>query len=447
MKTISTLLLTLSVLIAANTAKAATYTISANKNWSAVMPATCANCVINISSGITLTLDENITCQSCTVTGGNINMGSNSMNLQSASGTYTIAFTGVNLSDNGGSITLNEPLSMTNSTFTLNGTSSMTTSYQDDLINSKIKLYGSSTLQQTGAATVNINMSSGSVIQIGDGTTGSTAAYTVNGPTLNLYDTSTVTATANTNNFFDWGTFYTAPTAASTKTSHLSYNNANANLNLNCGGTNPHGCSNPNLYGPATLGATGTTAGAILLPVLLVDFTATLNIEKMIVLDWATTMESNSSHFNIERSQDGSVWNTIGTVQAAGNSSMTIDYSYTDENPAAGVNYYRLSMVDRDGRNAFSEVKIVRTTALVSDVSFYPNPARDYVNVSLAQSASTGAMIRLISQSGQVLQEKKVAGNGTTVTFPVQQYATGVYILSVAAADGSHESSKLVISH
>jgi Secretion system C-terminal sorting domain len=449
MKTISTLLLTLSILVAAGEAKAGTtYNINSNSNWSAVIPATCANCIINVASGATLTVDESVTCQSCTFSGGNITMAAYTMNLQSATGTYTVAFTGVNLSTTGGTITVNEPLSMTNSTFTLNGSSSMTTSFQDDLVNSKIKLFGSSTLQQTGAASVNINMSSGSVIQIGDGTTSSMASYIVNGPTLNIYDTSSVTAGANTNNFFDWNTYYTAVNAASAKTAHMSYNNSNANLNLNCGGVNPHACSNPNLYGPATLSASGTTAGAILLPVLLVDLTAVLNIDKMVVLNWETTMESNSSHFNIERSQDGSVWNTIGTVQAAGNSSRTIDYSFIDESPATGVNYYRLGMVDRDGRSAQSEVKIVRTTSLMNKVSFYPNPARDYVNVSLGQASAPNVTVRLISQSGQVLQEKKaVGGNGTTVTFPVQQYATGIYILSVAGADGSHESRALVISH
>jgi hypothetical protein len=448
MKTISTLLLTLSVLLIAGTSNANTYNISSNSNWSAAIPATCANCVINISSGVTLIVNESVTCQSCTISGGNMTMGAFTMNLQSASGTYTVAFTGVSFAVTGGTITVNEPLSMTNSTFTLNGSSTMTTSYQDDLVNSKIKLNGSSSLSQTGASSVNINLSSGSVIQVGDGSTGSTASYTVNGPTLNVYDTSTVASESNNNNFFDWNTYYTASNAASAKTGHTAYNNSNANLNPNCGGLYPHSCANPNLYGPATLSASGTTQGAILLPVLLVGFTLELNIDKMVVLNWQTAQESNSSHFDIQHSVNGSDWTTIGTVQAHGYSSTTIDYSFTDESPAAGVNYYRLSLVDRDGRYGYSEVKIVRTSTLVNNISFYPNPARDYVNVSLGQASATEITVRLINQSGQVLQEKKaVGGNGTTVTFPVQQYATGLYILSVASADGSHESSKLVISH
>jgi hypothetical protein len=451
MKTIFTLLILSSALVSNFEASANTYNVTSNSNWSTfTIPTTCTNCTINISTGVTLTVDKSVTCQNCTINGGNMTMGAFTMNIQFTGPTaITTFFSGVNFVVNSGTVTVNAPLSLTNSSFTFNGASSFTTSYQDDFVNSKIRLNGSSSMSTTGAATVDVNMSSGSVIQVGDGTTTSTASLTINGPTLNIYDTSKVTAAGNKNNFFDWSNYNTATNAASAKTSHASYNNANANLNPNCGGAFPNTCSNPNLYGPATLSSAGTGLGATLLPVLLVDFTAELNADKSIGLNWETTQESNSSHFDVERSQNGSDWTTIGTVQAQGNSATTTDYNFTDEMPAAGINYYRLSMVDRDGRYAYSDVKIIRTASLVNNISFYPNPARDYVNVSLGQaSAQTEVTIRLISQNGQVLMEKKAgSANGTTVTFPIQQYATGLYILSVSGADGSHESSKLLISH
>lgn len=451
MKTIFTLLILTSALAAANKAQAGTtYNITVNNNWSATIPSTCANCTVNISAGITLTVDESVTCQNCTISGGNMTMGAFTMNIQYTGPTaVTTFFSGVNFTINSGTVTVNAPLSVTNSNFTFNGASSFTTSYQDDFVNSKIRLNGSSSMTTTGAATVNVNMSSGSIIQVGDGTTTSTAILTISGPTLNLYDTSKVTVEGNKNNFYDWSNYNTAASAAGAKTSHASYNNANANLNPNCGGAYPNSCSNPNLYGPATLSSTGTNLGATLLPVILEGFTAELTNDKMVGLSWETAQESNSSHFDVERSQNGSDWTTIGTVQAQGTSATTTDYNFTDASPAAGINYYRLNMVDRDGRYTYSDVKIIRTASLVNNISFYPNPARDYVNVSLGQaSAQTEVTIRLISQNGQVLMEKKAGStNGTTVTFPIQQYATGLYILSVSGADGSHESSKLLISH
>jgi len=67
------------------------------------------------------------------------------------------------------------------------------------------------------------------------------------------------------------------------------------------------------------------------------------------VLFWSTATESNSSHFNLQKSRDGETWNTIATVNAAGNSTTNIDYDVTDYNVESIVNYYRLQQYDFDG--------------------------------------------------------------------------------------------------
>jgi hypothetical protein len=268
----------------------------------------------------------------------------------------------------------------------------------------------------------------------------STASYLVSGPTVDIYDNSSIVIGNNNNDYYSWGTFNTASSTTAGSASH-----STSGSTLNCGRSGQHSCSNPNLYGPAILSSGGTVSGNTL-PVVLVGFTAAMNNNGTIILDWNTEIEENASHFEIEHSTDGSTWNTIGTVQAKGNSTTETDYSFVDQDPSAAVNYYRLKMVDLDNRFGFTEVKVIRST-LVSKISFFPNPARDYVNISLAESSASEVTIRLISQSGQILQEKKVASaNGTTVTLPVQQYAAGFYILTVAGADGSHQSSKLMIS-
>ena len=110
------------------------------------------------------------------------------------------------------------------------------------------------------------------------------------------------------------------------------------------------------------------------------------------------------------------------------------------------MNFYRLKLVNLDGSFGYTDIKTVRSS-MVTNVSFFPNPARDYVNISLGASASEETTVRLLNQAGQVMQEKKVAaGSGTIVSFPVQQYHTGFYILSVVSADGTHETSKLLIN-
>ena len=64
---------------------------------------------------------------------------------------------------------------------------------------------------------------------------------------------------------------------------------------------------------------------------------------------WSTSTEHNSSHFNIEKSEDGHLWKTIGSVQASINSTQKIDYEFIDNQISPIFNYYRLDQVDIDG--------------------------------------------------------------------------------------------------
>ncbi|HEY4289498.1 MAG TPA: T9SS type A sorting domain-containing protein, partial [Puia sp.] len=194
------------------------------------------------------------------------------------------------------------------------------------------------------------------------------------------------------------------------------------------------------LFGPNTLSSSGV------LPIILSDFSATLN-NGNVDLGWTTQMEINSDHFAIELSTDaGAHWSVIGVVAAHGNSSTVLNYSFQDSKPSAGTSEYRLQMVDKDAKYAYSEVKTIRN-GLITAVSVYPNPARDYVNVTLGGSNTQSAVIRLLSQSGQLLVEKNVSNaGGTTIPLAVSLYPTGNYLIVVVGADGSKQVSKLLIS-
>jgi Secretion system C-terminal sorting domain len=446
MKTIFTLFILTAALTWASEAKAgASYNITATSNWSTfTIPTTCTNCTINISAGVTLTVDKSVTCQNCTFSGGNISMGSFTMSLQYTGPTTTTFFSNTNFTVTGtGTVTVNAPISLTNSTFSFYGTSSITNSYQFDMVSSRINLYGNSKMTANGGP---VNLSSSSQIVIGDGTTTSSSSLLINGYALNIYDNSTIAVANDNNTYQNWSTYSTAPTPAGTKTSHTSFNGT-ASTNMNCGAGYAHACSNPNLFGPSTLSSAGTTQGATILPILLEGFTGELNSDEMIGLSWTTAQESNSAHFDIERSLDGSVWTIIGEKAAKGYSSLPSNYSFTDEKPSSGMNDYRLRMVDLDGKYTYSAIVVIHSGSLISHIHFFPNPARDYVNIALGGVVATKMTIRLINQSGQILQEKTaVGGNGATVSFPVQQYAAGLYILSVDGSDGTHTSNKVLIS-
>jgi hypothetical protein len=98
--------------------------------------------------------------------------------------------------------------------------------------------------------------------------------------------------------------------------------------------------------------------GSIILPVTLLEFTGRLD-KTSTVLNWSTSMEQNSKHFEIEKSTDGTHFNTIGSINAAGNSSNKRDYAFRDIK-LNYANYYRLKMVDLDGNYKLSNVVLIR---------------------------------------------------------------------------------------
>ena len=194
------------------------------------------------------------------------------------------------------------------------------------------------------------------------------------------------------------------------------------------------------LAGPLNLNSQGT------LPIILDEFTAVAD-RSSVDLSWSTALEINSDHFTVESSTNaGQSWNTLGVVAAQGNTASVTNYSFVDSRPAHGTSEYRLVLVDRDGKTAYSPVKAVRIGS-ISAVSVYPNPASDFVNITLSGEASISANIRLVNMAGQVMLEKTVSNaGGTTVPLVIGIYPAGNYLVVVTASDGSKQVNKILIS-
>lgn len=190
---------------------------------------------------------------------------------------------------------------------------------------------------------------------------------------------------------------------------------------------------------PFTLNSDGT------LPVALVYFNGVLN-NKVIYLSWSTAMETNSDHFDVERSRDASQWQGIGTVAAKGFSSSEADYSFTDGSPYGGVNYYRLKMVDKDGKFKYSPVAAVRGS-FTKGFGIFPNPANSFVNISFGSDINGHMNIRMINQSGQLLLQKDIKqANNITVSLPVSNYPQGIYMVRLTGDDGKSQTLRFVIT-
>ena len=174
------------------------------------------------------------------------------------------------------------------------------------------------------------------------------------------------------------------------------------------------------------------------LPVTLVDFTAVFS-GKVVDVDWTTATEINTKSFIVQRSYDAVHFNNIGTVNAAGNSSTNMSYSFADAtalSTGAKVIYYRLQIVDNDGKSANSKVAKVEITGDGSLLAVYPNPVKDKLYFVTSNSL-TGVVIKITDQSGKIVsvQKPEVVQAGGTNTVNVAALAKGVYYLQLISND------------
>lgn len=176
------------------------------------------------------------------------------------------------------------------------------------------------------------------------------------------------------------------------------------------------------------------------LPVKLVSFSATRK-EKQAHLKWTTTEETNSSHFEIQRSADGRTWTTLENVKAANESHVAAHYDALDKSPLAGQNLYRLKMVDNDGTFAHSKIQTLTFNGPES-ASFYPNPVSD--RLLLAETTLRNAVsLKLLDQTGKPVFET----SKPVPAIHTGYLSNGTYILQITRKDGTMTSSQVAVGN
>lgn len=175
------------------------------------------------------------------------------------------------------------------------------------------------------------------------------------------------------------------------------------------------------------------------LPVNLIEF----DVKKenaLAQLTWKTATESNSEKFVVQRSTDGKKWLNITEVQSNGDKMTPSTYSAVDNAPAAGMNYYRLKMVDRDRTFAYSSIQHLNFEG--DDVIVYPNPVGSNEKINLLIERSKAKEITIYDQSGKAL--KILSGQSEQID--VTGLDTGRYVIKIKLVDGT-EATKLLIKN
>jgi len=142
-------------------------------------------------------------------------------------------------------------------------------------------------------------------------------------------------------------------------------------------------------------------------PVEWLSFSAIYQETHSVLLQWSCASEESNNYFTIERSHDGLEFKDIlGVVNGAGTSAETTSYSFVDQNPYKGVNYYRLRQTDYNGRYDFSELQVVQLFDYKS-LFAYPNPSQGTLNVLIPGSA-VGRELVVLDLAGNIVMVKEL---------------------------------------
>jgi hypothetical protein len=184
----------------------------------------------------------------------------------------------------------------------------------------------------------------------------------------------------------------------------------------------------------------GNTGSA--LPVELTTFQANCSDNKTVDVTWTTASEHNTNYFRVDKSRNGTQWDVLGTIGAAGNSTNLIDYALKDYFPNAGINYYRLTQYDLDGvfETFDAQAAVCSEQQAGTALSTYPNPSSSDFNVDLQSDEMEGEGVLLVTDAkGAVVYSQNIKIINGTNNYVIQRFeaAPGIYYISVKSGANS----------
>ncbi len=177
----------------------------------------------------------------------------------------------------------------------------------------------------------------------------------------------------------------------------------------------------------------------------LLQFNASTNGED-VQTNWTTQSELNTDYFELQRAlYNSGIFSTIGTILSKNVHNIETTYDYVDENPANGLNTYRLKIVSNNSAIVYSQEEDVYF-ASKEHINVYPNPANDQLTINFG-SMQGNASILFYNAVGQRIGEYKWEGTGPVdQTIDTSSLSNGVYYYYIKNGD-IESKGKVLIMH
>ena len=178
------------------------------------------------------------------------------------------------------------------------------------------------------------------------------------------------------------------------------------------------------------------------LPIELLSFDANSN-QQVVDLNWSTASETNSDYYTIEKTRDGYNFETVVTMDAAGNSNALLHYATKDNSPYQGISYYRLKQTDFNGAFTYSDLQMVDFNSNQAfSFEIYPNPADGSIfNIAFNSGFNEEILIVVRDMMGRECYSKTFyVQENQKNSFAIDPYTDlvkGIYLVSVRSMNRS----------
>lgn len=161
-------------------------------------------------------------------------------------------------------------------------------------------------------------------------------------------------------------------------------------------------------------------------------------------LEWETAWEKSSKEFIIERSTDMRTFSAIGTIPASGETTARTSYSFIDNEPPAGINYYRLKLVDKNSGFTTCKPIAVSNTQRAAEIRITPNPASSKI-ITITATDSRDAVLAMYTSQGTPVTFRREDESGRYIhLIPLRALVSGIYFVTYQM-NGRKEHLKVLV--
>ena len=170
-----------------------------------------------------------------------------------------------------------------------------------------------------------------------------------------------------------------------------------------------------------------------IVPLNFIGFNALVENDKTVLLNFQTTNEINTEKFIIERAINGVNFLPINSILSNQNISLNY-YSTKDYQPFAGINYYRIKQIDKDGKFSYSKIiSINLKEVLINAFNIYPNPVNAELKLNIHSKNKEKATLIIYDVWGRIISKevKELSKGNQVLSLNTNHLTPGNYFISL----------------